>query len=78
VAGIGGLSLAVFLLVAKQMMRTPVFSQMTGKHTFIIFQRTISFAFIISIVGILAYVISSSNLIFQRTSGPSSPAVVVQ
>ncbi|PKK82606.1 MAG: hypothetical protein CVT49_12715 [candidate division Zixibacteria bacterium HGW-Zixibacteria-1] len=68
--GIGGLCIAVFLLIIRLIFRKMKFPKLTREHTYRIIDKSIRYAFILAIVGLVIY----SGNIMDRFSGKSIKA----
>lgn len=56
-AGIGGLALGVFFLLARQMLGLQVFANIGGDHTYRFLRLVIFAAFALALIGLLIYAV---------------------
>ena len=81
IAGIGGIALAAIVYIFREVIRAQkVFSQVTRRHTYELFNKIITYTFIIGILGIAAYIIISlyNGNAGSRSSDPTpSPTPVI-
>jgi hypothetical protein len=71
VAGIGGLALAIFFFLARQMLAMQVFANIGGEHTYKFLRLITLSAFAISIIGLCLYaiptvVVGSGNVVIHN------------
>jgi hypothetical protein len=72
VAGIGGLSLGVFLLLFRDVIRKKIFPQLTKEQAYLLLKKISFYVWTVALAGIAAWLISmsvSGSTINQNVSG---------
>ncbi|WP_106791158.1 hypothetical protein [Aquimarina sp. Aq78] len=81
VAGIGGVSLGVLLIIFKEVIRKKIFPKLDRSQSYRIIRAIIFYTFITAIIGLVSYVVIELNRtnrpepIVIQTNGDNSPAL---